>query len=1133
MEPESCTSDRDGLADVDETEKTPMADQSSSWDLMAQSEKTTMISSESSAARASKGYGDQCDFPDPLRNRDAVVSRESMTTHERAILKAQVELSETNISFRLLYRYATKWDKVFIAIAAVAAVAAGAVLPLMTIIFGNLTGTFQAQTLGTISGSYFESTLNRYVLYFVYLAIGEFFLAYFSTVLFIYTGEHVTSKIREQYLRSLLRQNIGFFDRVGAGEITTRITSDTYLVQEAISEKVGLTLSGVAGLLAAFAIGFVKFWKLTLICMSSIVAILILMTLGGQKMATWNKKSLTAYALGGSLAEDVLTSIRNVVAFGTQTKFAAQYNIHLLEARRWGIRNKSTLGCLFGGLICIIFLNYGLAFWVGCRFMLAGETTLSAILTIIMAVMIGAFSFGNVGPNIQHFTAGMAAASKIYATINRVSPLDPLSYEGKKLDQVEGTISLRNIRHIYPSRPEVTVLEDISLTAPARKVTALAGASGCGKSTIVGLVERFYDPVAGAVLLDGHDIRTLNLHWLRKQISLVQQDPSLFNQTVKENIRNGLIGSKYEDDPDDQQMARIIDAAKEANAHDFISALPDGYDTHVGQRGLLLSGGQKQRIAIARAIVSNPKILLLDEATSALDTKSEAVVQKALDQATKNRTTIVIAHRLSTIKAADNIIVIQHGRIIEQGTHDELLDLKKSYYNMVAAQHIDGYAMGTDLLDDSAKRGQHELTGSPSTPLGIPPSSSNRLTSSNITPSPTRYPLLALIKFVARFNLSEWHIMTVGWVFSCIAGAGQPVQGIFFAKAILAMSQPLNDRDKIKHDVSFWSLMYLMLALVMLLSMILQGISLAYCSENLVQRARNGAFRRFLRQDLTFHDHDKHSSGVLTAFLSTESTYLSSISGATLGTILNCTATLAISIIIALVIGWKLALVCMCALPVILGTGFFRFWVLAEFSATMQNHYEHSAGYACEHINAIRTVASMTAEKEVCSTYKHQLRYQLRASLKANLRNSALYAASQSGMLLAIALGFWYGGKLMGRGEYDIFQFFVVFSEVVFGAQSAGTVFSHAGDMSKAKSAASELKKLYDRQPLIDPWSTKGKPLKHMQGSLEFQNVHFQYPTRIGVPVLRGLNFNVQPGQFIALVGASGEWAETLLETLY
>jgi ATP-binding cassette subfamily B (MDR/TAP) protein 1 len=236
--------------------------------------------------------------------------------------------------------------------------------------------------------------------------------------------------------------------------------------------------------------------------------------------------------------------------------------------------------------------------------------------------------------------------------------------------------------------------------------------------------------------------------------------------------------------------------------------------------------------------------------------------------------------------------------------------------------------------------------------------------------------------------------------------------------------------------------------------------------------------------------------------------------------------------VVALAIGWKLALVCMCALPVILGTGFLRFWVLAKFSAENQKHYEKSAGYACEHTNAIRTVASLTTEREIYAEYKRQLRAQLPVSLKSNLKNSSLYAASQSGMFLAFALGFWYGGKLLSRGEYTLFQFFLVFNEIIFGAQSAGTVFSFAGDMSKAKNSAAALKKLYDRQPTIDPWSDDGVPLDHVEGNLEFRDVHFRYPTRPDVPVLRGLNLTVKPGQYIALVGPSGCGKSTTIAML-
>ena len=1070
---------------------------------------------------------------------------------ERAVLKRQLDVPETKVTYKMLFRYATTWDKVFIVIACIGAIGGGAVMPLMTVVFGNLSGSFQGLVNNTL-GQSFSSILNKYVLYFVYLAIGEFCLIYASTFLFIYTGEHITSKIRQEYLKAILRQNIGFFDKLGAGEVTTRITADTNLIQEAISEKVGLTLTGVAAFFAAFVIGFIKFWKLTLICFSTVVTIVAIMGTGGRFMAAWNKKSLKAYAEGGSVAEEVLGSIRNAVAFGTQDKLAKVYDIHLFEARRWGIRSKIALSFMIGSLLCLIFLNYGLAFWMGSRFLVSGETTLAHILTIILAVMIGAFSFGNVGPNIQHFAAGVAAASKIYSTIDRTSPLDPMIDTGKKLEHVEGTLELKNIKMIYPSRSEVVVMNDVNLVVPAGKTTALVGASGSGKSTVVGLVERFYDPVGGSVYLDGHELSTLNLRWLRGQVALVQQEPILFSQTIRENIKNGLTGSRFEHESEEKQTERIIQAAKMANAHDFISSLPDGYETHVGERGFLLSGGQKQRVAIARAVVSDPKILLLDEATSALDTKSEGVVQLSLDKAAQGRTTIVIAHRLSTIKTADNIVVMQNGKIIEQGTHDQLLELKKGYWSLVEAQRI-GAKEELDEAMKEANASDEELarvqsttsgrSGSQSHPmdpddekvarLALGRTRSTKSISSKILEErdnggAPKYSLWTLIKFIASFNMKEWWILCIGFVFTCIAGAGQPVQGIFFAKAIVSLAKPLFLAHEIRHDVNFWALMYLMLGFVQLISMAIQGVCFAYCSELLIHRARDGAFRRMLRQDIAYFDEDENSTGALTSFLSTETTHLAAISGATLGTLINCSTCLVLAVIISLAIGWKLALVCMCALPVILGSGFFRFWTLAKFAAVAQRAYKKSAGFACEHTNAIRTVASLTTENEIHLEYKKQLANQLRSSLPSNARNSALYAASQSAMFLAIALGFWYGGTLISSGEYTMFQFFIVFSEIIFGAQSAGTVFSFAGDMSKAKNAASELKTLYDRRPTIDPWSEDGQKVEQVEGQIEFRDAHFRYPTRPDVAVLKGLDLTVKPGQYIALVGASGKMPSTI-----
>lgn len=655
---------------------------------------------------------------------------------------------------------------------------------------------------------------------------------------------------------------------------------------------------------------------------------------------------------------------------------------------------------------------------MGSRYLVAGDMNVGDVLTIILAIMIGAFALGNVAPNIQAFTTSVAAAAKIFATIDRISPLDPSTTAGETLKHVEGHIELRNIRHIYPSRPEVTVMEDVSLLVPAGKTTALVGASGSGKSTIVGLVERFYDPVAGTVLLDGQDISGLNLRWLRRQISLVSQEPTLFATTIFGNIRHGLIGTHHEDKSEKEIRDLVENAARMANAHDFITNLPEGYETNVGERGFLLSGGQKQRIAIARAMVSDPKILLLDEATSALDTKSEGVVQAALDKAAEGRTTIVIAHRLSTIKSADNIVVMTKGRIVEQGTHDALLERKGAYYNLVEAQRIAAENENKNqeeiaILDEkdqnlvrAASKGQ-DLEEDPND-LKLNRTQTSKSKSSIALQGKKadvekHYSLWTLIKLVGSFNKQEWLYMTIGIICSIITGGGNPTQAVFFAKAVTALSLPEGQYGELRSQANFWSWMYFMLAMVQFIAFLLQGYVFAICSERLVHRAREQAFRTMLRQDISFFDREENTAGALTSFLSTETTHLAGMSGVTLGTILSVLTTLIAAFIVSLAIGWKLSLVCISTVPVLLACGFFRFWMLARFQAKAKKAYEKSASYACEATSAIRTVASLTREDDVHINYHDQLVDQGRKSLVSILRSSALYAASQSLMFCCTA----------------------------------------------------------------------------------------------------------------------------------
>jgi len=531
------------------------------------------------------------------------------------------------------------------------------------------------------------------------------------------------------------------------------------------------------------------------------------------------------------------------------------------------------------------------------------------------------------------------------------------------------------------------------------------------------------------------------------------------------------------------------------------------------------------------------------------------VVQAALDKAAQGRTTIVIAHRLSTIKHADNIVVMTQGRIVEQGKHDALLEQRGAYYNLVEAQRI---AQETERTRDDSdedeeillfnERDGNKMAKTPATekdqPFDSDPadlelgrtktgkSASSKVLEGKPSDTAHKYTLWQLMRLVASFNKQEWWQMLTGLVMSVIAGAGNPVQSVFFAKSITALSLPPSEYDQLRTSINFWSWMYFMLAITQLISHGVSGVAFAYCSERLVHRSRDRSFRTMLRQDISFFDRDTNTAGALTSFLSTETTHLAGMSGVTLGTILQVMVTLVVAFIISLAIGWKLALVCIATVPIVLACGFLRFWMLTRFQTRAKVAYEKSASYACEATSAIRTVASLTREDDVWQHYHAQLVSQGSQSLKSILQSSSLYAASQSFMFLCIALGFWYGGTLIGNGEYTMFQFFLCFSAVIFGSQSAGTIFSFAPDMGKAKHAAASMKVLFDRQPEIDTWSEEGQDVTSVEGSIEFRDVHFRYPTRPEQPVLRGLNLSVKPGQYVALVGASGCGKSTTIAML-
>ncbi|KAJ1984334.1 hypothetical protein H4R34_000709 [Dimargaris verticillata] len=632
-------------------------------------------------------------------------------THHTAESDPDTKSSENDsapsVSFFQLFRFATGVDYLLILAGSLAAVATGVSLPLMTIIFSDIIQgftdyTFIAQSDPDLAAVQLDDSVYKMMKWFGILAAGTFVAASIQVFCWSATAERQTRRMRELYYEAILRQEISWFDTVATGDLTARISGDVNIVQEGMGSKLGRLIQDLVTFLTGFIIAFIKGWKLALVLLAAFPLMAAAGSLVSVLIASESVGGQSSYGKAGGVAEEVISGIRTVMAFGGQESEIRRYDQKITEAMRKGIRKALIGGVGMGAINSIMFLTYALGFWYGVKLAAEGSLESSQVLNVFFALTIGAMSLGISAPNLTAVGSAQGAANKVFTIIDRQSPIDPLAESGRRLDQVQGRIEFRNIRFSYPTRPDVPILQGVSLTVEPGETVALVGASGSGKSTIVALLERFYDPTEGQVLLDGVDIRDLNVRYLRSQLGIVSQEPVLFGESIKQNIKWGA----FDDDGSTVTDAMVEQACRDANAYDFIQRLHNKFDTLVGEKGSLLSGGQKQRIAIARAIIKNPQILLLDEATSALDTKSERLVQDALDRAAKNRTTIVIAHRLSTIKEADKIVVMNRGEVVEMGTHNSLLARNGAYAQLVNSQKLKQRKV-TAAIDDDASSDDH------------------------------------------------------------------------------------------------------------------------------------------------------------------------------------------------------------------------------------------------------------------------------------------------------------------------------------------------------------------------------------------------------------------------------------------
>jgi ATP-binding cassette subfamily B protein len=492
--------------------------------------------------------------------------------------------------------------------------------------------------------------------------------------LFSVAGERVVARLRRDLFAAVIRQEIAFFDEQRTGEITNRLAADTTVLQSAVTSNISMLLRYGMTVVGGVAILVYTSWRLTLVMLSIVPVVVLGAVIYGRVLRSLSRNVQDALARSTEVAEETLSGIRTVRAFAREDQEIGRYG-QAVDASLTLARKRASAAAVFQGAVGFAgYAAVAAVLWYGGLLVLDGQMQVGDLTAFILYTLTVAFAFGAVSDLWGDFMRAAGASERVFELLDRRSTLVPGQL---RPTQLAGAVALESVTFSYPSRPDVAVLRGLDLLLSPGQVVAVVGASGAGKSTIAALLSRFYDPQAGRLLLDGQDLRQLDPDWLREQVGVVSQEPILFATSIHENIRYGRLQATD---------AEVIAAAQAANAHDFISRFPEGYQTLVGERGVRLSGGQKQRVAIARALLKDPRILVLDEATSALDAESEALVQEALDRLMKGRTTLIIAHRLSTVMGADRVVVLDAGRVAEQGRHQELYAQDGIYRKLVERQ---------------------------------------------------------------------------------------------------------------------------------------------------------------------------------------------------------------------------------------------------------------------------------------------------------------------------------------------------------------------------------------------------------------------------------------------------------------
>ncbi|ONI27777.1 hypothetical protein PRUPE_1G104400 [Prunus persica] len=1050
------------------------------------------------------------------------------------------------VPYYKLFSFADSLDFLLMSVGTISAIGNGTSLPLMTIIFGDVINSFGQ------SGNNKDvvDAVSKVALKFVYLAVGAAAAAFLQMSCWMVTGERQASRIRSLYLKTILRQDVGFFDKeINTGEIVGRMSGDTVLIQEAMGEKVGSFIQLIATFVGGFVIAFIKGWLLTLVMLSSIPLLVLSGAIMGILISKMASSGQTAYSVAATVVEQTIGSIRTVASFTGEKQAIANYNNSLIKAYNSGVQEGLASGFGIGSVMLIIMCSYALAIWFGGKMILEKGYTGGEVINVVFAVLTGSMSLGQASPCLSAFSAGQAAAYKMFETIDRKPEIDASDTNGQQLHDIRGDIELRDVHFSYPARPDEQIFHGFSLSIPSGATAALVGESGSGKSTVISLIERFYDPLAGEVLIDGINLKEFQLKWIRQKIGLVSQEPVLFTCSIKDNIAYGKDGATTEE---------IRAAAELANAAKFIDKLPQGLDTMVGEHGTQLSGGQKQRVAIARAILKDPRILLLDEATSALDAESERIVQEALDRIMINRTTVVVAHRLSTVRNADTIAVIHRGTIVEKGPHSELIkDPEGAYSQLIRLQEMSSVSEQTVVNDherlssvDSRRHSSQRFSNlrsvsrgssgrgnsnrhSFSISYGVPTAVSSLETTSAGCDIPASassgVPPEVSLRRLAYLNKPEIPVLLLGTIAAAVNGAILPIFGILISSVIKTFYEP---PPQLRKDSKFWALIFIVLGVVTFIALPARQYFFAVAGCKLIKRVRSMCYEKVVYMEVSWFDDPEHSSGAIGARLSADAASLRALVGDALGLLVENSATAIAGLCIAFVANWQLALIILVLLPLLGLNGYVQVKFLKGFSADAKKMYEDASQVANDAVGSIRTIASFCAEEKVIELYQKKCEGPIKTGIRRGLISGIGFGLSFFFLFSVYACSFYAGARLVAAGKTtfsDVFRVFFALTMTAVGVSQSGSL---APNLGKVKSSAASIFAILDRKSKIDSSDESGTTIENVKGEIELRHVSFKYPTRPDVPVFQDLCLTIRHGKTVALVGESGSGKSTVVSLL-